>query len=113
MKAAILFTAGLLTAPTWAAETERLRGELSFDGKQDYLRVCDSKKTLWVRVLASNPHFLLFKRVDRDPPDTLSRIQLSRQTRVPRGAALATGLRAQKHRLNQSWFRRQLREDSK
>jgi hypothetical protein len=43
---------------------QRLNGELVWTSDTQTLSVCGSGEVLWVRVLASNPHFHLSRRVE-------------------------------------------------
>ncbi len=43
----------------------RVRGELTAPDGNWFLTPCDSSDVYWVRVLASNPHFALYQRVEK------------------------------------------------
>lgn len=58
-----ILVAGLLLVSVGSAEEVALRGVLVWDSEHQTLTPCGSETVYWVRVLASNPHFLLSQRV--------------------------------------------------
>lgn len=59
--AAFLFLAAL---GAQACEVTRIRGSLIWTHEQQTITECGTGRVYWVRVLASNPHFALTKRVE-------------------------------------------------
>jgi hypothetical protein len=59
--AALLF---LVALSVHAGEVRYIRGSLTWTNERQTVTDCESGRVYWVRVLASNPHFLLTKRVE-------------------------------------------------
>jgi hypothetical protein len=69
MRLTVAIVSVLVLAPVHADEV-LLRGELTWTSDQQTLRVCDTGEVYWVRVLASNPWFLLTKKVEAASVET-------------------------------------------
>ncbi len=64
LRAAVVLLLPFVIAASSAPGTVRVRGELVWTADRQTLSVCESEHTYYLRVLASNPHFALSKRVD-------------------------------------------------
>jgi len=59
---------GLYASTIFATPETRIRGVLVWTPDKQTITECKSGRIYWVRVLASNPHFLLGKKVDELNP---------------------------------------------